>query len=304
MKAKTGVIGGVFLPKSSNNQKAFILQPQILSVLVAFFLTGQFFLSYFGLYFPRVLGYAANISPERLIQLTNQERARKGLEPLVNNPILNEVAQRKAGDMFALNYWAHNSPTGRTPWVFFKEVGYGYSLAGENLARDFDQSDEVVRAWMDSPSHKDNILNSGYQEIGLAVVNGTLEGVETTLVVQMFGTPTAAIAKVTEKSYLGTTLAKPALASGQATSSAWLGNLLSSVSSSDEEDSVISFSFFSLTKTMVVFLAGLVIGALVLDLVFVTRRKVHRIAGRSLAHLIFLVFSLLLCLATKPGLIL
>src|SRR3989338_7182361 len=103
------------------------------------------------------------------------------------NPELSLAAEKKAEDMFARNYWAHNGPNGSTPWDFIKGAGYTYIYAGENLAKDFQNSNDVVQAWMKSPSHRENILRKEYQDIGFAVVNGVLNGEETTLVIQMFG---------------------------------------------------------------------------------------------------------------------
>jgi hypothetical protein len=95
--------------------------------------------------------------------------------------------------MFSKNYWAHVAPDGTTPWDFIKKNGYNYSSAGENLARDFNDSQSVVSAWMASKSHRENIVNLHYREIGIGVVNGILDGKETTLVVQMFGTPVSTL---------------------------------------------------------------------------------------------------------------
>jgi len=165
-----------FIPHPSNNHKAKVLHPSTLSVFVAVFLVYQFAINFYLLIQPSILGYSSNITPEQVIELTNQKRLESGLSPLTINGSLNEAAQRKAGDMFAFNYWSHNSPSGRNPWSFFQEVGYKYLYAGENLARDFMNSSSVVDAWMNSPTHRDNVLNSHYQETGLAVVNGTLNG--------------------------------------------------------------------------------------------------------------------------------
>jgi len=95
--------------------------------------------------------------------------------------------------MFAKDFWAHIAPDGTTPWKFILDSGYKYLYAGENLAKDFQTSDDVVAAWMASKmGHRENILNTHYNEIGVAVVNGTLGGFQTTLVVQMFGSTAVA----------------------------------------------------------------------------------------------------------------
>ncbi|MBI4101382.1 MAG: hypothetical protein HY443_00265, partial [Candidatus Nealsonbacteria bacterium] len=93
-----------------------------------------------------------------------------------------------AKDILEKGYFDHWSPEGVSPWYWFNEAGYDYKFAGENLAIGFLDSEEVHRAWLDSPTHKENILNRNYQEIGLAVLKGEFAGRgETNVVVQLFG---------------------------------------------------------------------------------------------------------------------
>lgn len=135
---------------------------------------------------PRILGTAA-FSASSIIQITNEKRAEYGLGALAVNDQLSAAAAKKAEDMIANDYWAHNSPSGRTPWTFVTASGYRYIFAGENLARDFSDASSVVRAWMNSPTHRANLLDRNFAEIGVAVASGKLDGREGTLVVQMFG---------------------------------------------------------------------------------------------------------------------
>jgi tetrahydromethanopterin S-methyltransferase subunit B len=86
-------------------------------------------------------------------------------------------------------YFAHQSPGGHDSWYWLGLVGYDFDYAGENLALDFTESDKVEEAWMNSPLHRDNIVNTNYREIGIATVDGTYQGRPTTYVVQFFGTP-------------------------------------------------------------------------------------------------------------------
>ena len=176
----------LFIPYHANNHKARLRHPKGFAWLSLVALVLPLLIN-FAPQKGSLLGYANNISVESVLQLTNEQRINNGLSPLVADSQLNNAAQLKAADMFKHNYWAHISPTGVQPWSFFNMAGYTYSYAGENLARDFDDSNSVVIAWMNSPGHRENILNVKYQDIGLAVVNGTLDGVETTLVVQEFG---------------------------------------------------------------------------------------------------------------------
>lgn len=188
-------IAHLFHPRRSNNHRPKLLHPEALIGLL-FIAVGGYMLiqstNHVGLPRGLVLGYASNISTTQVVELSNKERESAGLSNLTLNTQLSAAANAKAQDMFAHQYWAHTSPTGREPWDFIHESGYRYRVAGENLARDFMETPEMVSAWMASPTHRANIMNAKYSEIGVAVVNGMLNGTETTLVVQMFGTPTVA----------------------------------------------------------------------------------------------------------------
>lgn len=131
---------------------------------------------------------APSVDEQTLVELTNTERTFRGLSALRFNPRLSQAAEAKAADMLANGYFEHISPSGKTPWVFIEGVGYNYVKAGENLAIDFTTVTGPVPAWMDSPTHKANILKPDYEEIGIAEVKGIFKGRETTIVVQMFGT--------------------------------------------------------------------------------------------------------------------
>jgi uncharacterized protein YkwD len=109
--------------------------------------------------------------------LSNQQRVDAGLAPLQRNPMLDQSASAKLEHMLENGYWAHDAPDGTTPWYFFDLSGYRHDIAGENLARDFDTSRGVVDGWMDSPSHRDNMLTPGYTEMGVAAKYLTLGSV-------------------------------------------------------------------------------------------------------------------------------
>lgn len=102
-----------------------------------------------------------------LLANINALRANEGLNPYRINGTLNHSAKLKSAHIKAHNYWAHVAPDGTTPWDFFNEVGYKYEVAGENLARNFTCDEQMLSAFMDSPTHRDNILNPNYQEIGI-----------------------------------------------------------------------------------------------------------------------------------------
>jgi len=138
--------------------------------------------------------------PGEVIALTNTERTKVGDAGVVENASLARAAQNKANDMATKGYFSHVGPDGKEPWVWISEAGYQYRFAGENLAVRFDESSDVVNAWMASPSHRANIVKPVYTEIGIGVAQGIYEGVPATFVVQYFGTPAAAIAAASQES--------------------------------------------------------------------------------------------------------
>lgn len=135
--------------------------------------------------------YIAAVIAAVLVDLANEDRVAQELNGLRINPKLVAAAQAKADDMAAKGYFAHETPEGYDSWHWFKQVEYDYAYAGENLAVDFSESNDVEKAWMASPTHRDNILNKNYTEIGIAMAKGTYKGRETIFAVQMFGRPSA-----------------------------------------------------------------------------------------------------------------
>ena len=133
----------------------------------------------------------ASVSGSSLVALANASRTKDGLSILTTNAKLESAARAKANDMFANQYFAHTSPQGKTPWNFISDAGYSYVYAGENLAIGYTDSAELHNDWMNSPTHRENIMNPNYREIGLASVDGVYEGTHTTIVVQEFGSTSA-----------------------------------------------------------------------------------------------------------------
>lgn len=136
----------------------------------------------------------ASVVDSVLVDLTNTDRVAYNLGSLTVNEKLTAAAQAKANDMAAKSYFAHTSPEGVDSWFWFKQAGYDFQHAGENLAVDFSDSADVESAWMNSPSHRDNILNGKYSEVGIATAVGTYQGHATVFVVTMFGSPRAGTA--------------------------------------------------------------------------------------------------------------
>lgn len=144
-----------------------------------------------------VLAYATNMSSSGLLSSTNQRRSAAGVSSLKANSKLNAAAQAKANDMASRNYWSHNTPDGNPPWVFINNAGYSYTKAGENLACGFDDSTSVITGWYNSATHKANLLDSAYKDVGFGIINasnyncGSWAASAQTIVVAMYGTPKA-----------------------------------------------------------------------------------------------------------------
>ena len=133
--------------------------------------------------------HASEITAEAMIKLTNQSRTESGAEILSVNSKLARAAYLKASDMLEFDYFDHASPSGVDPWHWIGLVNYDYRYAGENLAIDFATAEGVHRALMESSSHRDNILNPRFKEMGVAVLDGEFEGSNSIVVVEMFASP-------------------------------------------------------------------------------------------------------------------
>lgn len=233
---------------------------------------------------PAVLGIATDITTQELLVLTNEKRSQEGAGSLSLNQDLSEAAAQKASDMFSENYWAHNSPTGKTPWVFIKNSGYQYVYAGENLAKGFTNSEDIINAWMASTSHRENMLSKNYTEVGFAVKEGKLLGEETVLIVEMFGNTTPL------QNIGNEVVAYPA------------SQTQSSVLNSQVEKPLIDVSVFS--KNFVLIFALIFLSVLVLDMVVVERKKVTRFVGHNLDHIFFFSAIVLIIVIIAKGAIL
>lgn len=178
----------IFIPCKENKYKPSFFKSKFLAFIVLILFIFKLILISFIWYFPKSALFA-EINKNVLLNLTNEERQSFNLVPLKENSKLDEAAYLKAQDMLQNDYFAHTSPTGISPWYWFDLVGYNYHYAGENLAIDFIDSEEVHKAWISSSTHRENIINPNYQDIGIAVVTGEFQGRETTIVVQFFGSP-------------------------------------------------------------------------------------------------------------------
>lgn len=180
-----------FVPSKRNSYRPHLFHTATVVVLFAaiiFFFAAAQFLSYA---LSENEGFLAAIVSSVLVDLTNNDRTEEGLHGLSVNEKLTQAAQLKARHMAENGYFAHESPDGLSAWYWLTKVGYGFSYAGENLAVFYGNSEDVAHAWMNSPQHRANILNTQFTEIGIATAEGVYQGRPTTFVVQMFGTPVA-----------------------------------------------------------------------------------------------------------------
>jgi len=189
-----------FIPCDQNNHKPKILRTKSLIIISFALLLLKFaVISYLFFIYPNTAKMTEIITQE-LHGLINQSRIENNLPVLTFNNKLNQVAEAKADDMIAKDYFAHQSPDGRMPWDWINRDEYPYLYVGENLAMNFTSAKSAHNALMLSTSHKKNILNSKYADIGLAVVSGELNGQKTNILVEIFGSTkyiTAPLAKNT-----------------------------------------------------------------------------------------------------------
>jgi hypothetical protein len=176
-----------FIPHRKNKFHPVALRPLGMALFLVVYLSLPLAYNITSAQEFRVLGYATNVNINDLHSLSNTQRRNNGLSNYSLNSQLNSAALAKANHMIANNYWAHVAPDGTTPWYFITNAGYDYQSAGENLAKGFSTSSGVVNGWMNSPSHRANVLSGTYRDVGYAAVNGVLQGSETTLVVAMYG---------------------------------------------------------------------------------------------------------------------
>ncbi len=303
----------LFIPSHRNNFRAKLLHLDFLFVLV---LTVVTISSVFGrLEESDVLGIAKDIRIDQLFQLTNEARTSQGLPPLKYSNQLQFAAQNKGQYMLSQNCWAHFCGS-KSPWNFILDAGYSYEVAGENLAKGFLFSDGVVDGWRNSPTHWANIIKPEYDEVGFAVMNGTLENEETTLVVQMFGKRLAEADQIEETIDTQAARAqevkgigpKPVEASGleadKPATSAAPKNESAYASDSSATKTAQLFSLGKLKFNWSTFTFGLLLFVLIIDLYIAHKRDLIRLTGKNIAHIIFIIALIIGLLIIRNGVIL
>lgn len=287
----------LFVPRHSNNHRSRLLHHKIILFFIVTLLIGQFFISFTKTHYENVLGALTDVSSQELLDLTNMKRQETGTGSLQLNDQLSLAAQLKAKDMFEKNYWAHNAPDGTQPWSFIKTSGYTYIYAGENLARGFTTTEDVVDAWMNSPSHRDNMLSGNYNEVGFAIVKGNLLGEETILVVQMLGKSSQAIAQNQPAQVVEVPVEEaPVSIATQPALEAQITPVPTITQSITRQDQPLVAAIRtspiinsnSLTWNIAFAIIAVFIGTLLLDLIVIKRKKIVRLVGHNFDHIFFL----------------
>lgn len=117
-------------------------------------------------------GQVLSAQEQQALTLLNSDRAKYGLPALKSNSQLTRLAENYAKDMIARGFFAHNNPEGQTPFDRMRAAGISYRTAGENLAINSSIAGAEA-AFMNSSGHRANILNSGYTDVGIGVVQNS-----------------------------------------------------------------------------------------------------------------------------------
>jgi hypothetical protein len=140
-----------------------------------------------------VLAYASSMSIGGLLTDTNSSRAANGVAALSLNSKLDAAAQNSADDMAARDYWSHNTPEGNPPWIWVTAQGYSYQKLGQNLATGFPDELSTIDGWMNSPPHRENMLDPAFKDVGFGYANNpdytAAGGGPMTIVVAFYGEP-------------------------------------------------------------------------------------------------------------------
>lgn len=181
-----------FIPSRKNSYRPHAFRHFMLSIYSLGLILSQ--LSFGVIQYTPIASNPEQLKKDIFVKINEQRKSQSEPE-FTENPMLSQAAQTKLQDMFTKNYWDHISPTGEKAWIFINNTGYSYSIAGENLARGFVSADSMIDAWMDSPTHKKNILDKDFRETGIAVGNGVVNGKSATVAVQLFGAPSPVFAQ-------------------------------------------------------------------------------------------------------------
>lgn len=178
-----------FIPHDGNDFAPHALRHRALLVYSAFMIAIKAALIIVSIAFPSVSLYSFAITEDTIVKLTNEARSSAGIASVAPNAALRGAAQAKADDMIVRQYFAHEGPEGESPWSWVNQSGYRYVAAGENLAIHYTTAEALNQGWLASATHRANILDARFKDIGIGVAQGKIDGYDTIVVVQMFGAP-------------------------------------------------------------------------------------------------------------------
>ncbi len=290
-----------FVPHHKNNHRAKLLHNISLFVIILAVACSSSLAIFLHRTHPEVLGISYQISDIELLNLTNFERQQNGLPPLALDRQLSQAAANKGAHMFAHDYWAHFAPDGTSPWQFIKAAGYDYSYAGENLARGFTTSVDAVNAWMKSPTHRANILSPLYKDVGFAIREGRLQGEDTILIVEEFGQrENAALTDTKSTTPLGganTVQLNEQDVKGSYQAQIPQGGEMLPQSLSNKP----AIDIGSIAKVLTFILLAALLTALVLDFIIIEKKRIPRVVGNNMDHIILIAIFIAFVLMAKLG---
>jgi len=203
-----------FVPHRENNYHPHILHTKRAIFYSLFFLTMKLIVFVFVVLLPIetfTMPDMLKSFADKIVAQTNEIRNKQGIRSITAQVKLFSSANNKSWDMVQNNYFDHISPTGKRLKDFLQEVNYNYSIAGENLAIGFYNVDQLMKAWLNSPKHYDNIVDKDFQDIGIGMAVGTYKGIPNTIFVtehfgmQMNSNSISQVAGITENKNSKTT---------------------------------------------------------------------------------------------------
>lgn len=189
-----GSFKNLFLPYKGNNYQPYALHPKRLAFYGVSAIIIKLVVVIFMLSIPTIAWLTPDLMTEqsqKIIALTNKVRSNVKVRALSENKLLTQAAYAKSEDMLLNQYFDHTGPDHKNVANWLANVGYSYTVAGENLAMGFASAEDVVNGWMRSKTHYANLIDPDYKEIGVGMSSGGWRGHETSLVAQFFGAPGA-----------------------------------------------------------------------------------------------------------------
>lgn len=184
-----------FIPHSGNKHQPKSLHPKRVLFHISAALVMKAIVLIMVFNYPLTAWMSPDVSAaegKKIISLTNNLRSSLSLSILSESSKLNLAAYKKVQDMFINQYFAHHSPAGLDLEYWARQVGYtNYSVIGENLAVGFDNAEDVMTAWKNSPTHYSNLVEPSYREIGVSVAGGQYKEKDTVFIAQYFGSTQA-----------------------------------------------------------------------------------------------------------------